>query len=132
MRSKLSKIVEITDETISKQYEIGSNDCNILILRHLDTMTGSNYAVLAIGQYTTIKDGYKLFKKNGFANIEDVVKTHCTEVDVPIFGDIYINGINASIVLNGTYLQVDHNNNTFSNVPLPKDLEGTFYRINKE
>lgn len=94
-------IIKITEEAINTPYEIGKNDCNIIVLKLLDKVCGTEYEKLAVGQYTSITAGKKLFKENGFKNLEDIIKRHCDEVETPIYGDIWIDGLNASIFLHG-------------------------------
>jgi len=134
MRNKLHKIIEITDDVISREYELGQNDCNTLVLRVIDLMAGTDYTNLALGKYKSITGGKKVFRENGFKHLTDLVTRHCTEVPFPIMGDIYIEegGVNASVILNNTYISVDHENNKFNNKQLPSEMAGKFYRFNKE
>jgi len=131
MRNKIHKIVEIADQTVSTPYVIGQNDCNILVLKVLDLLCNTNYAEKATG-YTSIKEGLKIFKEHGYDDLEALVQEHCSVVETPILGDIYIDGIQASIFLHETYIEVDHERHVFQNVHTPKDLKGKIYRINKE
>lgn len=131
MRSKINKIVEIADDTINNPYVIGENDCNILVLRVIDLLCDTNYTEKATG-YTSIKEGLKIFKDNGFKDLEELVQKYCTEVEIPILGDIYIDGIMASVFLHETYIEVNHERHVFQNVHTPKELKGKIYRINRE
>ncbi|MGC1010321.1 DUF6950 family protein [Pantoea agglomerans] len=125
-------IIKITEEAINTPYEIGKNDCNIIVLKLLDIVCGTEYQNLAVGQYTSITAGKKLFKVNGFKNLEDIIKRHCDEVDTAIYGDIWIDGLNASIFLHGSYIEVDHELHKFKSVQVPSELTGKIYRINKD
>lgn len=126
------KIIKITEEAISTPYQIGKNDCNIIVLKLLDSVCGTEYQNLAIDQYTSITAGKKLFKANGFKNLEDIVSRHCVLVDTPIYGDIYIDGLNASIFLHGSYIEVDHELHKFKSVQVPAELTGKIYRITND
>ncbi|MGC0802077.1 hypothetical protein WKH50_19255 [Pantoea agglomerans] len=129
MMKNIIHIIKTTEEAINTPYEIGTNDCNIIVLKLLDRICGTEYEKLAVGQYTSITAGKKLFKKNGFKNLEDMVKRHCVEVDTPIYGDVYIDGLNASIFLHGSYIEVDHELHKFKSVQVPAGLTGKIYRI---
>lgn len=131
MKSKIHKLVGIVDQTVQEPYLIGTNDCNILVLKTLDLLCDTDYTSKALGKYTSIKEGLKIFKDNGFSGLEDLVLKYCEVVDSPIFGDIYVDGINASVFLHGSYVQIDHEHHVFNNTRIPKDLTGKIYRIRK-
>ncbi len=131
MKSKIHKLVGIVDQTVQESYLIGTNDCNILVLKTLDLLCDTDYTIKALGKYTSIKEGIQIFKDNGFSGLEDLVLKHCEVVDSPIFGDIYVDGINASVFLHGSYVQIDHERHVFNNTRIPKELTGKIYRIRK-
>lgn len=128
---KMHKIVALVDDAVSKPYEYGTNDCNIIVLKLLDLMVGTDYLSLAEGKYKTLQGGLRLFKKNDFKDLEDMVSRHCEVVDRPILGDIYLNGINASVFLHNTMLQINYEHNQFYVSQIPEELEGKIYRIRK-
>ncbi len=129
MRDNIIKIHNIAQECISTDFGLGQNDCNILVLKVIDLVCGTNYTDLAIGKYKTIKAGQKLFTKHELGSLEEICKRHGQEVDTPVFGDIMINGMHGSVVLDGKYLALNDDSTGFSIAVLPWLHNWKFYRI---
>lgn len=129
MRQNIIKIHNIAQECISTDFALGQNDCNILVLKVIDLVCGTNYTDLAIGKYKTIKAGQKLFTKHELGSLEEICKRHGQEVDTPVFGDIMINGMHGSVVLDGKYLALNDDSTGFSIAVLPWLHNWKFYRI---
>lgn len=129
MRNNIIKIHNIAQECISTQFELGQNDCNILVLKVIDQVCGTNYTDLAIGKYKTIKAGQKLFTKHELGSLEDICKQHGVQVDTPVFGDIMVNDIHGSVVLDGKYIALNNDSTGFNVAALPWIHNWKFYRI---
>ncbi len=129
MRQNIIKIHNIAQGCISTDFALGQNDCNILVLKVIDQVCGTNYTDLAVGKYKTIKAGQKLFTKHELGSLEDICKRHGQEVDTPVFGDIMINGMHGSVVLDGKYLALNDDSTGFSIAVLPWLYNWKFYRI---
>jgi len=129
MRENIIKIHNIAQECISTDFALGQNDCNILVLKVIDQVCGTNYTDLAIGKYKTIKAGQKLFTKHELGSLEDICKRHGQEVDTPVFGDIMIYGMHGSVVLDGKYLALNDDSTGFNVAVLPWLHNWKFYRI---
>jgi len=129
MRQNIIKIHNIAQGCISTDFALGQNDCNILVLKVIDQVCGTNYTELAIGKYKTIKAGQKLFTKHELGSLEEICKRHGQEVDTPVFGDIMINGMHGSVVLDGKYLALNDDSTGFSIAVLPWLHNWKFYRI---
>lgn len=129
MRNNIIKIHNIAQECISTEFQLGQNDCNILVLKVIDQVCGTNYTDLAFGKYKTIKAGQKLFTKHELGSLEEICKQHGVQVDTPVFGDIMVNGIHGSVVLDGKYIALNNDNTGFNVAVLPWLHNWTFYRI---
>jgi len=129
MRYNIIKIHNIAHTCISTQFELGQNDCNILVLKVIDQVCGTNYTDLAIGKYKTIKAGQKLFTKHELGSLEDICKLHGVQVDTPVFGDIMVNGIHGSVVLDGKYIALNNDSTGFNVAVLPWISDWKYYRI---
>lgn len=129
MRNNIIKIHNIAQACISTQFELGQNDCNILVLKVIDQVCGTNYTDLAIGKYKTIKAGQKLFTKHELGSLEEICKQHGVQVDTPVFGDIMVNGIHGSVVLDGKYIALNNDSTGFNVAVLPWLHNWKFYRI---
>lgn len=68
-----NKIINSLQEQLGKEYKFGENDCVHFTANILKELTGKDYLVNYRNKYTSALEGYKLFKKNGFESIEDVV-----------------------------------------------------------
>jgi len=129
MRNNIIKIHNTAHACISTQFELGQNDCNILVLKVIDQVCGTNYTDLAIGKYKTIKAGQKLFTKHELGSLEDICKLHGVQVDTPVFGDIMVNGIHGSVVLDGKYIALNNDSTGFNVAVLPWISDWKYYRI---
>ncbi|MDU5442519.1 MAG: hypothetical protein E6105_06915 [Finegoldia magna] len=129
MRNNIIKIHNIAQNCISTEFELGQNDCNILVLKIIDQVCGTNYTDLAIGKYKTIKAGQKLFTKHELGSLEDICKQHGVQVETPVFGDIMVNGIHGSVVLDGKYIALNNDSTGFNVAVLPWLHNWKFYRI---
>ncbi|UGB02228.1 hypothetical protein LRS40_21695 [Leclercia sp. G3L] len=129
MRNQIIKIHNIAQECISTEFLLGKNDCNILVLKVIDQVCGTAYTDLAMGKYKTIKAGQKLFTKHELGSLEQICKKHGVQVDQPVFGDIMVNGIHGSVVLDGKYIALNADSTGFNLAVLPWLHDWTFYRI---
>lgn len=131
MKKNISRLNRIVLNTIDTPYAYGTNDCNILVIKVIDLFCGTQYLDIAYGKYDTIRKGINLLKRNGFMSIEELVLKHADEVTTPIFGDIWIDGLNTSLILhNHTWIALDHENLEFK-VERFTEQKGKFYRIRK-
>jgi hypothetical protein len=131
MKKHIAGINRIVQETISSEYQYGINDCNIFIIKVIDKFTGSNHLERAYGKYDTLRKGMNLLKKNGYNTIGEFVAEHSEEVTRPIFGDIYIDEHNASLILhNNTWLEFNHETQEFK-ISRFNETKGKLYRIRK-
>ncbi|UYM56776.1 DUF6950 family protein [Leclercia adecarboxylata] len=129
MRNNIIKIHNIAQECISTEFQLGQNDCNILVLKVIDQVCGTSYTDLAFGKYKTIKAGLKLFTKHELGSLEEICKQHGVQVDTPVFGDIMVNGIHGSVVLDGKYIALNNDSTGFNVAVLPWIHNWKFYRI---
>jgi len=82
-----------------------------------------------LGKYKTIKAGQKLFTKHELGSLEDICKRHGVEVDTPVMGDVMVNGIHGSVVLDGKYIALNADSTGFNVAVLPWLHDWKFYRI---
>jgi hypothetical protein len=130
-RAKIQDLIRIAETAIQNEYKLGTNDCNLLVLEWIDTLCGTDYVSVGHAQYSTIQEGLQLFKSIGFSGLEELVQNHGTETEFPIIGDVLIEHMNASVVLQGTYISLDHDTMTFKIERLENTKENTkYYRIN--
>lgn len=128
-RERLKHLLAHAEEVLSKSYELGTNDCNIIVVRAIDILCDTEYTSIAYGKYTTVKDGLQIFKDNGFEDLEDLVSKYGTITEFPVIGDIMIDNINASIVLNDCVLAVNHTTKQFEVKRLSEFRNKVFYTI---
>lgn len=128
-RERLKHLLAHAEQVLSKPYELGTNDCNIIVVRAIDILCDTEYTSIAYGKYTTVKDGLQIFKDNGFEDLEDLVSKHGTITEFPVIGDIMIDNINASIVLNDCVLAVNHTTKQFEVKRLSEFRNKVFYTI---
>ncbi|HAV1973405.1 TPA: ornithine carbamoyltransferase [Enterobacter hormaechei subsp. steigerwaltii] len=125
-----NKIVAICQDAIDSPFKQGSNDCNIIALRVVDVLTGSDWESKC--KYKTLKGGLKQLKDLGVEYTIDLILSVLEEVTVPIDGDLWVdpaNKHNICIVISGRLLGVTDDHANFALVPKRKD--GTYYRIRK-
>jgi len=128
-RERLKHLLAHAEQVLSKPYELGTNDCNIIVVRAIDILCDTEYTSIAYGKYTTVKDGLQIFKDKGFEDLEDLVSKHGTITEFPVIGDIMIDNINASIVLNDCVLAVNHTTKQFEVKRLSEFRNKVFYTI---
>jgi len=128
-RQRVKHLLAHAEEVLSKPYELGTNDCNIIVVRAIDILCDTEYTPIAYGKYSTVKDGLKIFTDNGFDDLEALVATHGVITKLPVIGDIMIDNLNASIVLNEVVLAVNHNTKQFEIKRLSDFKDKVFYRI---
>lgn len=131
-RERIQHLLKHAEEVLSKPYELGSNDCNIIVVKAIDILCDTEYTPIAYGMYSNVKDGMKIFKDNGFEDLEDLVSKHGTVTDFPVIGDIMIDNLNASIVLNDVVLAVNHTTKQFEVKRLSEFRDKVFYTVKKE
>lgn len=125
-----NEIVRICQEALDNVYEYGSNDCNIVALRIVDSISGSDWEKECT--YTTFIGGMRVLKKLGFESTADIIRECSDEVQVAIDGDIWVDPSDnhaLAIVISDRLLGVDSEHTKFKLIP--KRKEGTYYRIRK-
>ncbi|MDS0532492.1 ornithine carbamoyltransferase [Klebsiella quasipneumoniae] len=123
-------VYNIAQETLSKPYEYGVNDCNILALRVLDHIAGTEWSTIA--KYKSIRTGYNLLKKLGYENTIDIIKEYADEVTHGIDGDIWVNDndkMSLALVMSHRLVCVNDSHTGFELRQMNK--QGTYYRIRK-
>ncbi|WP_213712544.1 DUF6950 family protein [Cedecea lapagei] len=123
-----NKLMEIIIAAHESEYKLGQNDCNIVSLRVLDLIAGTDYADIA--KYKTIKTGFKQLNTLGFDSTQDIIRKYADEVDVIIDGDIYLDDYDKLIIgvcTSGRVLGVDEEHKEFKLIDRPTD--GKYYRI---
>lgn len=126
-RERIKHILALAEEVLSTQYELGTNDCNIFVVRAIDILCDTEYAPIAYGKYSTVQDGLKIFTDNGFDDLEALVATHGVITEYPVIGDVMIDNLNASIVLNDVILAVNHTTKQFEVKRLTEFRDKVFY-----
>ncbi|WP_447743315.1 DUF6950 family protein [Enterobacter asburiae] len=125
-----NEIIKIIEDALAEKYQYGTNDCNIVALRIIDLIKGTNWSTIA--SYTTLKEGIKQLNDLGFDSTQDIVIKECIEVQVPIDGDIWLdpdNPLIMAIVVSGRLLGVDLEHTEFRLIQ--KKQNGKYYRSNK-
>lgn len=123
-------VFDILNDALNTSYELGTNDCNIVVLKVVDLRAGTTWANIA--QYYTILNGYKQLKKLGYECTGDIVRELSDEVDLPIDGDIWIDNENPlimGVIFSNRMLGVNTEHNKFQLIPIRND--GVFYRVRK-
>lgn len=131
-RERIKYLLAHAEEVLSKPYELGSNDCNIIVVKAIDILCDTDYTPIAYGKYSTVKDGLQIFKDNGFECLEHLVSKHGVITAFPVIGDIMIDNLNASIVLNDCVLAVNHTTKNFEVKRLSEFKDKVFYKIKKD
>lgn len=128
-------LINILNEALDNPYEIGKNDCNLIVLKWIDLFCGTDYMSTANLGYDNVKDGLKLFQSIGFAGIEELIKQHAdvVEVTAPILGDIWVasTGLNVTVFQHNAHIAVleDHTGFYMNKEAITED--GKFYRLRK-
>lgn len=123
-------VFDILNDALNTSYELGTNDCNIVVLKVVDLRAGTTWANIA--QYDTILNGYKQLKTLGYECTGDIVRELSDEVDLPIDGDIWIDNENPlimGVIFSNRMLGVNTEHNKFQLIPIRND--GVFYRVRK-
>lgn len=129
-RKQIQYLIQIAENAINNDYVLGTNDCNLMVLEWIDTLCGTDYMSVGLGKYSTIQQGIKLFKSIGFNGLEELVQNHGNEIEFPIIGDVLIEHMNASVILQGTYVSLNHETLKFEVARLSEVKPNTkFYRI---
>ncbi|ECA3525206.1 ornithine carbamoyltransferase [Salmonella enterica subsp. enterica] len=130
MALQISKVYEICQEALNNPYSYGTNDCNIVAIRILDSIGGTDWESKA--DYDSLLSGIKNLKELGFESTADIIKQHSDKVKYTIDGDIWLDPDNphtVSIVVSDRLLGVNKEHTEFNIVPRRKD--GDYYRIRK-
>jgi hypothetical protein len=130
-RERIKHLLEHAEQVLSKPYELGTNDCNIIVVKAIDILCDTEYTPIAYGKYSTVKEGLKIFKANEFEDLEALVATHGVITEFPVMGDVMIDNLNASIVLNDVVLAVNHQTKQFEVKRLSDYSDKIFYKIGK-
>lgn len=123
-------IFNIMNDALNNPYELGKNDCNIVVLKVLDLRAGTIWADTA--KYDTIPKGIKQLRKLGFDCTGDIVRDYSDVVEFPIDGDIWIDNDNPlimGVIFSNRMLGVNTEHNNFKLDPIRKD--GVLYRVRK-
>jgi len=121
-------IVKICQDAIDTPFIQGKNDCNIIVLRLIDLMTGSDWESKC--KYKTLAGGLKQLKALGVSTTFELISSVLEEVKHTIDGDIWLDpndNHTMCIVISGRLLGVNTEHTEFKLVPKRKD--GIYYRI---
>lgn len=115
-----NEIMKHIEDALANPYSFGTNDCNIVALRVVDTIKGTNWSEVA------------QLHELGFNSTQDIIIQECKQVEIPIDGDIWLdpdNPLLMAVVVSGRLLGVNDEHNAF--VLINKKKNGTYYRSNK-
>ncbi|HHT0329157.1 ornithine carbamoyltransferase [Raoultella planticola] len=126
-----NEIMAIIEVAMKEEYQYGKNDCNIVALRIVDLLCGTDWSKIA--KYKSLKSGLKQLNDLGFDSTQDIIIKECKEVEIPIDGDIWLDDDNPllmGIVVSGRLLGVieDHTRFELQN----KKRNGKYYRGGKD
>lgn len=128
-------LINILNEALDNPYEIGRNDCNLIVLKWIDLFCGTDYMSTANLGYDNVKDGLKLFQSIGFSGIEELIQQHAdvVEVTVPILGDIWISstGLNTTVFQHNAWICVNADHTGFYMNKAAITENGKYYRLRK-
>ena len=125
-----NEIMKHIEDALANPQSFGTNDCNIVALRVVDTIKGTNWSEVA--QYSSLKEGVAQLHELGFNSTQDIIIQECTQVEIPIDGDIWLdpdNPLLMAVVVSGRLLGVNDDHDAF--VLINKKQNGTYYRSNK-
>jgi len=71
-------LVTYLNEVARTPFEDGVNDCALFLAGGVLAMTGIDYAAPYRGRYTTIRGGYRILRKDGFADHVALAEHHLT------------------------------------------------------
>ncbi|EJW4411562.1 ornithine carbamoyltransferase [Escherichia coli] len=124
-----NQIMKHIEDALANEYKYGTNDCNIVALRIVDTIKGTTWA--SIASYDSLLTGVKQLNDLGFDSTQDIIKQECIQVEIPIDGDIWLdpdNPLIMGIVVSGRLLGVNEEHTGFKLIN--KKKKGTYYRSN--
>ncbi|MGX5091041.1 DUF6950 family protein [Enterobacter sp. UPMP2061] len=123
-------VVQICQDALDNPFKQGTNDCNVVVLKLVDLLTGSDWYSQC--RFKTLKGGLKQLKELGVETTFELIQDCLEAVTHPIDGDIWLDPADAHtmcIVISGRLLGVNTEHTEFKLVPKRKD--GTYYRIRK-
>lgn len=123
-------VFDILNDALNRPYELGNNDCNLVVLKVVDLRAGTTWSEIA--SYDSILSGYKQLMKLGYESAGDIVREFSDEVELPIDGDIWIDDQNPlimGVIFSNRMLGVNTEHNKFQLNPIRDD--GVFYRVRK-
>ncbi|MFA4102737.1 ornithine carbamoyltransferase [Serratia nevei] len=125
----INKIVDICQDALQQPYQLGKNDCNILVLKVIDLMCSTEYVKMC--KYDTLRKGRNILKKLGVESTFELIEKYLEEVEFPIPGDIWIDEYDStvmSVYVSNRILVVDEQHTHFE-LDFPTD--GKFYRVRR-
>ena len=125
-----NEIMKHIEDALANPYSFGTNDCNIVALQVVDTIKGTKWSEVA--EYSSLKEGVAQLHELGFNSTQDIIIQECTQVEIPIDGDIWLdpdNPLLMAVVVSGRLLGVNDEHDAF--VLINKKKNGTYYRSNK-
>lgn len=128
-RERIKHLLEHAEQVLSTPYALGTNDCNIIVVKAIDILCDTEYTPIAYNKYSSVIEGLEIFKANGFDDLEALVMKHGVITQFPVMGDIMIDNLNASIVLNDVVLSVNHQTKQFEVKRLSDFMDKVFYKI---
>lgn len=123
----INKIVDICHDALQQPYQLGKNDCNILVLKVIDLMCSTEYVKMC--KYETLRKGRNILKKLGVNSTFELIEKYIEEVEFPIPGDIWVDEDDStvmSVYVSNRILVVDELHTQFT-LDFPTD--GKFYRV---
>ncbi|GAB6015556.1 MAG: hypothetical protein Lm2023SU_19140 [Serratia ureilytica] len=123
----INKIVDICQDALNTPYQLGKNDCNILVLKVIDLICSTEYVKMC--KYDTLRKGRNILKKLGVESTFELIEKYIEEVEFPIPGDIWIDEDDStvmSVYVSNRILVVDEQHTHFE-LDFPTD--GKFYRV---
>ncbi|WP_439069245.1 ornithine carbamoyltransferase [Serratia nevei] len=123
----INKIVDICKDALNTPYQLGKNDCNILVLKVIDLMCSTEYVKMC--KYDTLRKGRNILKKLGVQSTFELIEKYLEQVEFPIPGDIWIDEDDStvmSVYVSNRILVVDEQHTHFE-LDFPTD--GKFYRV---
>ena len=127
-----AKITDLISEFVGKPHVFGQTDCNLILAKYIDVLTGSTYYEQLHNEYEDVKTGIKAAKRIGFISAKHVLEKVAAKVEQPINGDVIVQkhtsgkssyystsivwGNKALIEKNNIYTLVDLEDTQFSEV----------------
>ena len=123
------KVVDICMDALNTPYQLGTNDCNILVLKVLDLLAGTAY--VPICTYDTLRKGKNQLKRLGVESTFELIQPYIESTEFPIPGDIWVDDEDPfimSVYVSNRILTVDEQHTKFE-LDFPRN--GKFYRIKR-